>query len=69
MDGWSPKYCLGTVGNWICVNSGNCVYRNFKIPHTPLGLKKPSWGKGQLISKENCRALISPKKQTLDFYF
>ena len=25
--------------------------------------------KGQLISKQNCRAINSPKKQTLDFYF
>ena len=25
--------------------------------------------KGQLISKQNCRAITSPKKQTLDFYF
>ena len=25
--------------------------------------------KGQLISKQNCRAIHSPKKQTLDFYF
>ena len=25
--------------------------------------------KGQLISKQNCRAITSSKKQTLDFYF
>ena len=25
--------------------------------------------KVQLISKQNCRAINSPKKQTLDFYF
>ena len=27
------------------------------------------FAKGQLISKQNCRAITSPKKQTLDFYF
>ena len=25
--------------------------------------------KGQLISKQNCRAITSSKKQTLEFYF
>ena len=25
--------------------------------------------KGQLISKQDCRAITSPKKQTLGFYF
>ena len=28
-----------------------------------------TFAKGQLISKQNCRAITSSKKQTLDFYF
>ena len=33
------------------------------------GQKSCSFTKGQLISKQNCPAITSPKKQTLDFYF
>ena len=34
-----------------------------KIPINEVGVK------GQLISKQNSRAITSPTKQTLDFYF
>ena len=32
-------------------------------------LRRKILSKGQLISKQNCQAITSSKKQTLDFYF
>ena len=47
------KYKASIIGILIILSLKNINYKT----------------KGQLISKQNCRAITSPKKQTLDFYF
>ena len=39
------------------------------LPKLFLTTVRKNCSKGQLISKQNCRAITSPTKQMLDFYF
>ena len=65
----SPK-CASLYPIIVVTTSGskqNKVNLYIKKPkEEQLGLAR---AKGQLISKQDCRAITSPKKRTLDFYF